>query len=32
MCGILGLVIPIAILVYLLLSSTRQAFGIGAAE
>jgi hypothetical protein len=32
MCGILGLLIPIGILVYLLLSSTRQAFGIGAAE
>lgn len=32
MCGILGLIVPVAILVYLLLSSTRQAFGIGAAE
>jgi hypothetical protein len=32
MCGILGLLIPVAILVYLLLSSTRQTFEIGAAE
>jgi hypothetical protein len=32
MCGILGLFIPAAILVYLLLNSTRQAFGVGAAE
>lgn len=32
MCGILGLIVPVIILVYLLLSSTRQAFGIGAAE
>ena len=29
MCGILGLMIPVIILVYLLLNSTRQAFGIG---
>lgn len=32
MCGILGLFIPVIILVYLLLSGTRQAFGIGTAE
>ncbi|MGD9049505.1 MAG: hypothetical protein PVF77_15720 [Anaerolineae bacterium] len=32
MCGILGLLIPIGILVYLLLGSTRQAFGIGGGE
>jgi hypothetical protein len=32
MCGILGLMIPVLILVYLLLSSTRQAFGVGATE
>jgi hypothetical protein len=32
MCGILGLMIPIIILVYLLLNSTRQAFGIGASK
>ena len=29
MCGILGLMIPVIILVYLLLASTRQAFGVG---
>jgi hypothetical protein len=29
MCGILGLMIPVIILVYLLLGSTRQAFGVG---
>ena len=29
MCGILGLIIPVIILVYLLLNSTRQAFGVG---
>ena len=29
MCGILGLMIPVIILVYLLLNSTRQAFGVG---
>ena len=32
MCGILGLFIPVAILVYLLLNSTRQAFGIGTTD
>jgi hypothetical protein len=32
MCGILGLLIPVGILVYLLLGSTRQAFGIGGGE
>ena len=32
MCGILGLLIPIALLIYLLLSGTRQAFGIGTGE
>jgi hypothetical protein len=32
MCGILGLLIPIGILVYLLLGGTRQAFGIGGGE
>ena len=30
MCGLLGLIIPVAILVYLLLERTRQAFGVGA--
>ena len=29
MCGILGLMIPVIILVYLLLKSTREAFGVG---
>ena len=29
MCGSLGLIIPVIILVYLLLNSTRQAFGVG---
>ena len=29
MCGILGLMIPVVILVYLLLPGTRQAFGVG---
>ena len=29
MCGILGMFIPIIILVYLLLNSTRRAFGVG---
>jgi hypothetical protein len=29
MCGSLGLVIPVIILIYLLLTSTRQAFGVG---
>jgi hypothetical protein len=32
MCGILGLMIPVAILIYLLLGSTRQAFRIGTGE
>jgi hypothetical protein len=30
MCGSLGLIVPVIILVYLLLASTRQAFGVGA--
>jgi hypothetical protein len=30
MCGSLGLIVPVIILVYLLLPSTRQAFGVGA--
>ena len=29
MCGSLGLIVPVIILVYLLLNSTRQAFGVG---
>jgi hypothetical protein len=29
MCGSLGLIVPAIILVYLLLNSTRQAFGVG---
>jgi hypothetical protein len=29
-CGGLGLIVPIIILAYLLLASTRQAFGVGA--
>jgi hypothetical protein len=31
MCGSLGLIIPIIILVYMLLNSTRRAFGVGTA-
>jgi uncharacterized membrane protein (DUF2068 family) len=29
MCGSLGVVIPVIILIYLLLNTTRQAFGVG---
>jgi len=31
MCGILGLIIPVIILIYLLRGSVREAFGVGAA-